>query len=113
MEAPPPEPAGTSPVAAAPVLISTHSQVHTQTPSQAQTQTDDPSPIIPEERESSDLADVEVSSTPSAYRAAGRIPRAGLSHSFRKMKAFLFRRPSTPEQRSKLHPDSLNGSPDR
>ncbi|XP_059055356.1 uncharacterized protein LOC131849333 [Achroia grisella] len=52
--------------------------------------------------------DIETSSVISH---STRIPRPGLSQSFRRMKAMLFKKPSPPAVHS--NPDTLNGSPAR
>ncbi|KAL0902419.1 hypothetical protein ABMA27_000296 [Loxostege sticticalis] len=58
--------------------------------------------------------DVEEASTISDHRMFPRIPRPGLSQSFRRMKAFLFRKPSpTPVAQSTSNQDSYNPSPNR
>lgn len=61
---------------------------------------------------SSEPRDIEEASTPSVLRTAARIPRPGLSQSFRRMKTLLFRRTPTPEPRNKS-PDSTDSSPER
>uniref|UniRef100_A0A2A4JN87 Uncharacterized protein n=2 Tax=Heliothis virescens TaxID=7102 RepID=A0A2A4JN87_HELVI len=55
--------------------------------------------------------DDEMTSLPSE-RVTTHIPRAGLSRSFRKMKAFLFRKTPSPVQ-TRSSPDSLQPSPER
>ncbi|XP_028179188.1 uncharacterized protein LOC114366498 isoform X2 [Ostrinia furnacalis] len=58
--------------------------------------------------------DVEESSTFSEPRMFARLPRPGLSRSFRRMKAYLFRKPSpTPVPPSTSNPESYNPSPNR
>ncbi|KAJ8737216.1 hypothetical protein PYW07_000487 [Mythimna separata] len=59
--------------------------------------------------------DEELASLPSE-RITTRIPRAGLSRSFRRMKAFLFRKSPSPEVHVRVirsDPDSLQASPER
>ncbi|XP_049695983.2 uncharacterized protein LOC110374234 isoform X3 [Helicoverpa armigera] len=55
--------------------------------------------------------DDELGSLPSE-RVTTHIPRAGLSRSFRRMKAFLFRKTPSPVQ-TRSSPDSLQPSPER
>ncbi|XP_012549074.1 uncharacterized protein LOC101740738 isoform X1 [Bombyx mori] len=55
--------------------------------------------------------DVEEASMPSDKST--KIPRPGISQSFRRMKTLLFKRSESPDVRSKSNPGSLDGSPNR
>lgn len=62
--------------------------------------------------ESNSDKDVEVTSLPS-NRSMIRIPRPGISQSFKRMKNMLFKRSASPDVRSRSNPDSLNISSER
>lgn len=74
-----------------------------------------PTPPLPPASLQQDTSDrdEETASNPSEAPTSNRIPRAGLSKSFRRMKAFLFRKSSSPEvHRRRSNPESLEVSPD-
>lgn len=59
--------------------------------------------------------DEELASLPSE-RITTRIPRAGFSRNFRRMKTFLFRKTPSPEVHTRIirsNPESLQASPER
>ncbi|XP_050560449.1 uncharacterized protein LOC118265110 isoform X2 [Spodoptera frugiperda] len=71
-----------------------------------------PPPPMVTERDAISDRDEELASLPSE-RITTRIPRAGLSRSFRRMKAFLFRKTPSPEIHNRSNPDSFQISPER
>ncbi|KAJ8737526.1 hypothetical protein PYW08_000121 [Mythimna loreyi] len=110
IEAPAPVPAQAAPQAPVPVPVPTKVSTAVQaTPPQER----GPPTIITTDEVSD--RDEELASLPSE-RITTRIPRAGLSRSFRRMKAFLFRKSPSPEVHVRVmrsDPDSLQGSPER
>ncbi|KAJ0183857.1 hypothetical protein K1T71_000280 [Dendrolimus kikuchii] len=60
------------------------------------------------------IRDVEEASIPSeSVVETTKIPRPGLSQSFKRMKEFLFKRTPSPVVRGRLTLDSIDGSPER
>lgn len=110
IEAPAPVPAQAAPQAPVPVPV----PIQVSTAVQATPSQEPGPPTIITTDEISDR-DEELASLPSE-RFTTRIPRAGLSRSFRRMKAFLFRKSPSPEVHTRIirsNPDSLQASPER
>ncbi|XP_026730290.1 uncharacterized protein LOC113495646 isoform X3 [Trichoplusia ni] len=84
----------------------------TSTSVQATPPQDPPPPPEVNTEDQSDR-DEEIGSLPSESRITTRIPRAGLSRSFRRMKTFLFRKTPSPDVHNKSIGESIQASPER
>ncbi|KAF9417620.1 hypothetical protein HW555_005327 [Spodoptera exigua] len=98
--------------AAPQVPVAPQAPVQISTAVQASPPQETPPPPIVTERDAISDREEELASLPSE-RITTRIPRAGLSRSFRRMKAFLFRKSPSPEIHTRSNPDSFQISPER